>query len=61
MVLFIILLVLFTLVMGVWGLALLGAISANERASAWLAFFACLILGVVVFLVGSGNLTMRTY
>jgi hypothetical protein len=46
----IILLVLFVMVMFLWMLALLGAIGAS--ASAWLPFFACLILGVVVYFGG---------
>jgi hypothetical protein len=51
----IILLVLFALVLGVWLLALLGVILA--AATSWLAFFACLLLGVAVFLPpGSGRL-----
>jgi hypothetical protein len=44
----VVLLVLFTLAMGVWLLGLLGVIPAV--VSGWLAFFACLTLGVAVFL-----------
>lgn len=44
----IVLLVLFTLVMGLWGLALLGAFDAARNYSMWLPFFACLILGILV-------------
>lgn len=49
--LLVILLVLFILIMAIWGLILGGAISGNDR---WLAFIAVLILGTVVFLVGGG-------
>lgn len=58
--LFIVVLVLFTLVMGVWLLTLLSVVSSHEgRASAWLGFFACLLLGIVVFLLGIGVITYR--
>ena len=49
--LLIILLVVFVVVMLVWLLAKTGALAANTY---WLAFIAVLVLGVVVFLVGSG-------
>lgn len=52
--LLIILLVLFTVVMAVWFLALVGAFPASDRASGWLAFAACLLLGLVVFLAKTG-------
>ena len=45
-----VLLVLFVVVLALWFLALIGA--AGERVpqqSSWLAFIACLILGVIVF------------
>lgn len=42
----IVLLVLFVLVMAIWGLSILGTVAV---ASVWLAFFACLLLGVAVF------------
>jgi hypothetical protein len=53
----IVLLVLFVMVMFVWLLGLLGAIPA--QASAWLPWFACLFLGIVVFLVGFGTVTLK--
>jgi hypothetical protein len=59
MMLLIVLLVLFTVDVGVWALALLGAISAPPTASSWLAFFGVLILGIVVFLLGTGVVTYR--
>jgi hypothetical protein len=54
---FIVLLVCFTMVMFIWLLGLLGAVGVPERASPWLAFFACLFLGIVVFLLGAGLVT----
>lgn len=50
----IVLLVCFVVIMLLWGLSLLGAIPNAPAASPWLAFFCCLILGIMVFLVGSG-------
>ena len=47
----IILLVVFTMTMFLWLLILLGAVSI-AGAGSWLAFFACLFLGLVVFLEG---------
>ncbi len=60
--LIIILLVVFTMDMFIWLLGMLGAIPAESaaRVSPWLAFFACLILGIVVFLIGSGTVTITT-
>ena len=52
--LLIVLLVFFTVIMVVWLLSLLGAIPGGQTHSPWLAFFACLVLGIVVFLTGSG-------
>lgn len=52
--LLIILLVCFVVVMLLWFLSMVGATNVVPAASPWLAFIACLILGVVVFLVGSG-------
>jgi hypothetical protein len=57
MVLYIILLVLFTVTMFVWFLGLMGALPGTSRDAhypSWLAWFACLILGVVFFLSGFG-------
>ena len=56
---FIVLLVLFTVVMAVWLLSMLGAAPGLTAASPWLAFFACLILGIIVFLTGSGLVTVQ--
>lgn len=56
---FIVLLVCFVVVMLVWLLAMLGAIPKDNPASSWLPWFACLILGVVVFLVGSGVIVVE--
>ena len=55
--LLIVLLVFFTVIMAVWLLALLGAIPNAAGVSPWLAFFAALILGIVVFLLGTGRFT----
>ncbi len=46
----IVLLVCFVVVMLLWGLSLLGAVPGEGKYPPWLAFFACLILGAVVFL-----------
>lgn len=59
--LLIVMIVMFTIVMFLWLLGMLGANSTppNPLAvtySPWLAWFACLILGVAVFLVGSGTI-----
>ncbi len=51
----IVLLIIFVIVMVLWLLALTGSISANTSV---MGFIACLILGAVVFLVGSGLATM---
>jgi len=56
--LLIILLVIFVVTMMVWFLSLVGAVPQAATYSPWLAFIACLILGVVVFLVGSGQVAM---
>lgn len=53
----VILLVLFVMVMFLWLLANLGSVPAQY--SAWLPWFACLFLGVVVFLLGTGVMTWR--
>lgn len=52
--LLIVLIVMFVMTMFLWLLSLLGAVPNAPSYSPWLAFFACLILGIVVFLVGSG-------
>jgi hypothetical protein len=51
---FIVILVLFVMTMFIWLLSLLGASEAVVKYSPWLAWFACLFLGIIVFLVGSG-------
>lgn len=54
--LLIILLVCFVVVMLLWFLSMVVGLpdGAGGRYSPWLAFLACLILGLVVFLAGSG-------
>lgn len=49
----IILLVVFTMTMFLWLLGLLGAVSSIASMIAWLAFFACLFLGIAVFVEGA--------
>lgn len=62
--LLIVLIVMFTLVMFLWLLSMLGAIQNPPGTiaaySPWLAWFACLILGIVVFLVGSGIIVVQS-
>lgn len=48
----IVLLVLFVLVMALWALSLLGAVAV---ATTWMAFFACLFLGIAVFVKPMGH------
>jgi hypothetical protein len=55
----VILLVLFTVVMAVWLLSLVARRPDVAPYSPWLAFFACLVLGVVVFLTGFGVIVYR--
>ncbi len=50
----IVLVVLFTMVMFLWLLTLIGASEQLTKASPWFAWFACLFLGIVVFLTGAG-------
>lgn len=50
----IILVVCFVMVMFLWLLAMLGAMPNSPVYSPWLGWFACLILGVMVFCIGSG-------
>lgn len=54
--LLVVLLVCFVVIMLVWLLAKIGAIQANDG---WLAFIAVAILGVVVFLYGSGVIVVE--
>jgi hypothetical protein len=62
-VILIVLLVVFVVVMLLWFLSLMGATNPTYSwavtASPWLAFFSCLILGIVVFLTGSGVVVWR--
>jgi hypothetical protein len=51
---FIVLLVCFVMVMFLWLLSMLGATPGGANYSPWLAWFACLFLGLAVFVVGSG-------
>ena len=60
--LLIILLVMFTLCMGLWLLSMLGAVSTPDRTavySPWLAWFSILVLGIVVFLLGTGVIVVQ--
>ncbi len=57
--LLIVLLVMFVIVMFLWLLSMLGAIPNAPTYSPWLGWFACMILGVVVFLVGSGVIVVE--
>jgi hypothetical protein len=57
--LLIVLLVCFVMVMFLWLLANLGAVPNTAAYSPWLAWFACFVLGVMVFLVGSGMIVMN--
>lgn len=52
--LLIVLVVIFVMSMFLWLLALLAASPQLAAKEGWLAWFACLILGIVVFLIGSG-------
>ena len=52
----------FIVVMLLWFLMLMGAVTTPEKsvqASPWLAFIAVLILGIVVFLLGSGVIVIE--
>jgi len=57
--LLIVLVVLFTMAMFLWLLALLGSVPNATAYHPWLAFFAVLVLGIVVFLLGSGVLVWQ--
>lgn len=52
--LLIVILVCFVMVMFIWLLSMLGASPNLTHYSPWLAWFACLFLGLVVFLSGTG-------
>lgn len=54
---FVVLLVCFVMVMFLWLLSMLG-VQPAATYSPWLAWFACLFLGLVVFLTGSGLVVM---
>jgi len=58
--LLIILLVIFVVVLLLWFLLLVGVVpNAPPQGSPWLAFIAVLVLGIVVFLTGSGVIVMK--
>lgn len=57
--LLIVLTVMFVMVMFLWLLAMLGAQPNSPSYSPWLGWFACLILGIVVFLLGSGVIVIE--
>lgn len=50
--LLIVILVCFVMVMFLWLLSLLGAVAQLNTASGWLGWFACLLLGLAVFVAG---------
>lgn len=52
----IVVLVLFTGDMAIWMLIMLGVLGGpdNPKARSWLAFFACLLLGIAFFLLSMG-------
>lgn len=52
--LLIVLLVIFVADLFLWILVLVGAVAGNASLAGWLPFIACVILGVTVFLLGSG-------
>lgn len=49
-----ILLVIFVVIMLLWFLSMVGAVSLNPAASSWFPWIAVLILGICVFLLGTG-------
>ncbi len=57
--LLIVLIVCFVMTMFLWLLAMLGAIPNSPAYSPWLGWFACLILGIVVFLLGTGVVAVQ--
>lgn len=57
----IVLLVLFVMTMFLWLLSLLGAVPNAPGYQPWLAFFACAILGAVVFLIGTGAIVVKVW
>ena len=57
--LLVVLVVVFVMAMFLWLLANLGGAPAYPQAERWLAWFAVLVLGIAVFLLGSGALTFR--
>lgn len=57
--LLIILCVLFVMTLFLWALSLLGGTPGGANWHPWLAFMACLILGLAVFLFGFGVVTWR--
>lgn len=53
----IVLVVCFTMTLFLWAFTLTGAVETSAKASGLLAFLACLILGITVFLSGFGVIT----
>ena len=49
-----ILLVIFVVIMLLWFLSMVGAVALTPAASSWFPWIAVLILGIVVFLLGTG-------
>lgn len=56
--LLIVLVVIFIMAMAAWGYANL---KGPPNSQWWLAWFAVLVLGITVFLLGSGSLVWRSY
>ena len=54
-----ILLVIFVVVLLLWFLSMMGAVSLNPAASSWFPWIACLILGIVVFMLGTGVIVVE--
>lgn len=52
-------LVCFVVVMLLWLLSMLGAVPNATAYSPWLAFFACLLLGIAVFIGGGPAVVIR--
>jgi len=55
----IVLVVIETMALFLWLLALIGASPQLKSSEGWCAFFAVLVLAVVVFLLGSGVIVWR--
>ena len=57
--LLIVMVVLETMALFLWMLALIGASPQLKSSEGWCAFFAVLVLAIVVFLLGSGVIVWR--